>query len=91
MNDSVYGLTARVCTADEEEAVRIGDRIDTGTSFMNRCDYLFPALAGVGVSDLDMVTEAVTTSIAGNPVPLDESELRRLLETAIAGDLGFRS
>ena len=39
------------CTADEEEAIRIGDRIDTGTWFMNRCDYLDPALAWVGVKD----------------------------------------
>ena len=51
MNDSRYGLTACVCTADEEEAVRIGDRIDTGTWFMNRCDYLDPPLARVGVKD----------------------------------------
>ena len=51
MNNSRYGLTACVCTADEEEAVRIGDRIDTGTWFMNRCDYLDPALAWVGVKD----------------------------------------
>ena len=49
MNDSRYGLTACVCTADEDEAIRIGDRIDTGTWFMNRCDYLDPALAWVGV------------------------------------------
>ncbi len=51
MNDSRYGLTACVCTADEDEAIRIGDRIDTGTWFMNRCDYLDPALAWVGVKD----------------------------------------
>jgi acyl-CoA reductase-like NAD-dependent aldehyde dehydrogenase len=51
MNDSRYGLTACVCTADEDEAVRIGDRIDTGTWFMNRCDYLDPELAWVGVKD----------------------------------------
>ncbi len=51
MNDSRYGLTACVCTTDEDEAIRIGDRIDTGTWFMNRCDYLDPALAWVGVKD----------------------------------------
>jgi len=51
MNDSRYGLTACVCTADEDEAIRIGDRIETGTWFMNRCDYLDPALAWVGVKD----------------------------------------
>lgn len=51
MNDSRYGLTACVWTADEEAAIRIGDRIETGTWFMNRCDYLDPALAWVGVKD----------------------------------------
>lgn len=51
MNDSPYGLTAAIWTADEEAALAIGDRIDTGTWFMNRCDYLDPALAWVGVKD----------------------------------------
>ncbi len=51
MNDSAYGLTAVVCTADADAAIAIGDRIDTGTWFMNRCDYLDPALAWVGVKD----------------------------------------
>ncbi len=51
MNDSHYGLTAAICTADEEAAIAIGDRVDTGTWFMNRCDYLDPALAWVGVKD----------------------------------------
>ena len=45
MNDSRYGLTASIWTSDAEAAIRIGDRIDTGTWFMNRCDYLDPALA----------------------------------------------
>ena len=51
MNDSAYGLTAAIWTADAEAALRIGDRIDTGTWFMNRCDYLDPALAWTGVKD----------------------------------------
>ncbi|MFQ5971059.1 MAG: aldehyde dehydrogenase family protein [Alphaproteobacteria bacterium] len=49
MNDSEYGLTASVWTADAEAAIAIGDRVDTGTWFMNRCDYLDPALAWTGV------------------------------------------
>ncbi len=49
MNDSPYGLTAAVFTRDVEAALRIGDRIETGTWFMNRCDYLDPALAWTGV------------------------------------------
>ncbi len=51
MNDSDFGLTASVWTADEEAAARIGDRVETGTWFMNRCDYLDPALAWTGVKD----------------------------------------
>lgn len=51
MNDSHYGLTACVWTADEEAALRIGNQVETGTWFMNRCDYLDPALAWVGVKD----------------------------------------
>jgi acyl-CoA reductase-like NAD-dependent aldehyde dehydrogenase len=51
MNDSRYGLTASIWTTDEEAALRIGDRVETGTWFMNRCDYLDPALAWTGVKD----------------------------------------
>ncbi len=51
MNDSPYGLTASIWTEDEDEAVTIGDRIETGTWYMNRCDYLDPYLAWVGVKD----------------------------------------
>jgi acyl-CoA reductase-like NAD-dependent aldehyde dehydrogenase len=51
MNDSAFGLTAAIWTQDADAAVAIGDRVDTGTWFMNRCDYLDPALAWVGVKD----------------------------------------
>jgi acyl-CoA reductase-like NAD-dependent aldehyde dehydrogenase len=51
MNDSRFGLTAAVWTADTEAALRIGAQVETGTWFMNRCDYLDPALAWVGVKD----------------------------------------
>jgi acyl-CoA reductase-like NAD-dependent aldehyde dehydrogenase len=51
MNDTVFGLTAAIWTSDAEAALSIGDRIETGTWFMNRCDYLDPALAWVGVKD----------------------------------------
>jgi acyl-CoA reductase-like NAD-dependent aldehyde dehydrogenase len=51
MNDSRYGLTASIWTRDAEAALHIGERVETGTWFMNRCDYLDPALAWTGVKD----------------------------------------
>jgi len=51
MNDSRYGLTASIWTSDVDAAIRMGDRVDTGTWFLNRCDYLDPALAWTGVKD----------------------------------------
>ena len=49
MNDSCFGLTASIWTADETAAVAIGGRVDTGTWYQNRCDFLDPALAWTGV------------------------------------------
>jgi acyl-CoA reductase-like NAD-dependent aldehyde dehydrogenase len=51
MNDTVFGLTAAIWTSDADAALDIGNRVDTGTFFLNRCDYLDPALAWVGVKD----------------------------------------
>ncbi|NTE86864.1 aldehyde dehydrogenase family protein [Agrobacterium rubi] len=51
MNDSKYGLTASLWTQDAERAGRIGREIETGTVFMNRADYLDPALCWTGVKD----------------------------------------
>ena len=51
MNDSAFGLTAAIWTRDEAAALEIGGQVKTGTWFMNRCDYLDPALAWVGVKD----------------------------------------
>jgi acyl-CoA reductase-like NAD-dependent aldehyde dehydrogenase len=51
MNDSRYGLSASVWTADLDAAIALGERVETGTFFMNRCDYLDPALAWTGVKD----------------------------------------
>ena len=55
MNDSAYGLTASIWTGTDDKAVdkamQLGDQLETGTVFMNRCDYLDPALAWGGVKD----------------------------------------
>jgi acyl-CoA reductase-like NAD-dependent aldehyde dehydrogenase len=51
MNDSQFGLTASLWTNDAERAARIGDALETGTVFMNRCDYLDPALCWTGCKD----------------------------------------
>ena len=51
MNDSDFGLTAAIWTEDADAAEALGQRVITGTWFMNRCDYLDPALAWVGTKD----------------------------------------
>lgn len=50
MNDSEYGLSAAVFTANIDEGIAIGKQINTGTFFINRCDYLDPALPWSGVN-----------------------------------------
>ncbi len=51
MNDSPYGLTASLWTHDAERAARLGRQIETGTIYMNRCDYLDPGLCWTGCKD----------------------------------------
>ena len=51
MNDSRYGLTASIWSTDPAAAIALGDRLETGTCFLNRCDYLDPALAWTGAKD----------------------------------------
>ncbi len=51
MNDSPYGLTASVWTNDYDTAAALGQQIETGTVFMNRADYLDPALCWTGCKD----------------------------------------
>ncbi|KTD10738.1 aldehyde dehydrogenase [Legionella gratiana] len=51
MNDSIYGLTATVCTKDIDQGIALGEQLHTGTFFINRCDYLDPALAWTGVKN----------------------------------------
>ena len=51
MNDSHFGLTASIWTNDVARAEAIADRIETGTVFMNRADYLDPGLCWTGCKD----------------------------------------
>ncbi|HEX8667043.1 MAG TPA: aldehyde dehydrogenase family protein [Allosphingosinicella sp.] len=51
MNDSRYGLTASVWTREIDAAERLAPRIEAGTVYMNRCDYLDPALAWTGAKE----------------------------------------
>jgi acyl-CoA reductase-like NAD-dependent aldehyde dehydrogenase len=51
MNDSDFGLTAAIFSADAAHAEVLGDALETGTVFLNRCDYLDPALAWTGVKN----------------------------------------
>lgn len=51
MNDSEFGLTTSIWTLDLAAAEAMSERLETGTCFANRCDYLDPALAWTGVKD----------------------------------------
>jgi acyl-CoA reductase-like NAD-dependent aldehyde dehydrogenase len=51
MNDSEFGLTAAIFSADAQRAEALGDALETGTVFLNRCDFLDPALAWTGVKN----------------------------------------
>ena len=57
MQDTEYGLTAAVYSADKERAEKILNKIDAGTGYWNCCDRLSPALpwsgrkhSGIGVT-----------------------------------------
>lgn len=51
MNDSEYGLTASIFTRDIDAGVALGQQVETGTFFINRCDYLDPELAWTGIKN----------------------------------------
>lgn len=51
INDSEYGLTAAIFSNKTDKVEKMGQRIETGTVFMNRCDYLDPELPWTGVKD----------------------------------------
>jgi acyl-CoA reductase-like NAD-dependent aldehyde dehydrogenase len=49
MNESEFGLTAAIFTRDIDVGIELGQQVDAGTFFINRCDYLDPELAWTGV------------------------------------------
>ena len=51
MNDSEYGLTASIWSTNFDVAKKLSSKIETGTVFLNRCDYLDPGLAWTGVKN----------------------------------------
>ena len=51
MNASRYGLTASVWTESRERAEWFAARLEAGTIYQNRCDYLDPGLPWTGVKD----------------------------------------
>jgi acyl-CoA reductase-like NAD-dependent aldehyde dehydrogenase len=51
MNDSRYGLTASVWTRSRQRADWMAERLEAGTVYQNRCDYLDPGLPWTGVKD----------------------------------------
>ncbi|OED43520.1 aldehyde dehydrogenase [Endozoicomonas sp. (ex Bugula neritina AB1)] len=51
MNDSEFGLTASIFTRDVDKGIALGESVETGTFFINRCDYLDPALAWTGIKN----------------------------------------
>jgi acyl-CoA reductase-like NAD-dependent aldehyde dehydrogenase len=51
MNDSPYGLTASIWTEDIDRGEALSHATNAGTVFVNRCDYLDPELAWVGIKN----------------------------------------
>ncbi len=51
MNDSRFGLTASIWSRDQEAALQLAAHIQAGTVYLNRCDYLDPALPWIGYKE----------------------------------------
>ena len=73
MNDSRYGLTSSVWTKNTSIAIDIGNHLDVGTFYINRCDYLAPSLpwagmkeSGIGCSLSHLVFNQVTKTKSYN-------------------------
>jgi len=51
MNDTAYGLTASIWTSDHRAGEALARRVNAGTVFVNRCDYVDPVLPWTGLKD----------------------------------------
>ena len=51
MNDTEFGLTASIWTADTKVGSQLARRVSAGTVFVNRCDYVDPSLPWTGFRD----------------------------------------
>ncbi|CAG8471041.1 2864_t:CDS:10, partial [Scutellospora calospora] len=86
MNDSEFGLTASIWTKDENSALEIGNEIDTGTWFMNRCDYI-EYLIFVYFLDLDPALAWVGTKNSGRGCTLSKFGFDYFTSRACANEL----
>lgn len=48
INDTKYGLTAGIYTSDYKFALKFNSKLNAGTVFMNKCDFLEPTLPWAG-------------------------------------------
>jgi acyl-CoA reductase-like NAD-dependent aldehyde dehydrogenase len=62
MNDTTYGLTAGVYTADRDRAGKILEQVRAGTVYWNCCDRVSPRLPWTGVGNSGV---GVTLSMYG--------------------------
>ncbi len=51
MNDTSFGLTASIWTSDQKRGASLARKVSAGTVFVNRCDYVDPALPWTGLRD----------------------------------------
>ena len=82
MNDTEYGLTAGVYTADEKRAKKILQQVDAGTVYWNCCDRVSPRLPWSGVKHsgigLTLSTYGIQTFTRPEGVAFEERVMRRL-------------
>ncbi|MCC5987125.1 MAG: aldehyde dehydrogenase family protein [Pararhodobacter sp.] len=69
MNDSDYGLTASIWTADEARGMDLLDQLEAGTVYLNRCDHADLYLPWGGVKNSGMGRTNGRVGLAGTTAP----------------------